>query len=210
MTPCCALAPASRWAPTSRLLAHPSVMGEGIGRGKVRNLVGWDEDSLIDNAKAARASKAKQGTHSLLPIGRQVVSHLWESRAPSRLTVTGEDKFHHSEHPLFFLLPPALYAEHDVIWYRISLGSAGVSYPRCVPCKCLVHPQPTCWQGGVRSRKGLDAVWALLSSNENIAMLLTWFPAEIQNMATWELKKLTLCKPKQVHTWSSDSFQWLE
>jgi len=36
------------------------------------------------------ASKAKQGLHSLLPIRRQVFSHLKESRAPSHVTVTWE------------------------------------------------------------------------------------------------------------------------
>jgi len=34
--------------------------------------VGWDKDSLIAKAKVVQASKAKQGIHSLLPIGKQV------------------------------------------------------------------------------------------------------------------------------------------
>ena len=37
-------------------------------------------------------SKSKQGMYSLLPIGRQVFSHSQESRAPSHVTVTLEDK----------------------------------------------------------------------------------------------------------------------
>jgi len=60
-------------------------MGERIGRAKVRQLVGRDKDSLISKAKAVHASKAKSGIHSLLPIGRQVFSHLQESRALSRV-----------------------------------------------------------------------------------------------------------------------------
>jgi len=37
-------------------------------------------------------------------------------------------------------------------------GQLGVSCPSCVPSQLLVHPQPTRWWGGVRSRKGLDSV----------------------------------------------------
>jgi len=62
--------------------------------------VGWDKDSLIDTARAAHRSEANQGIHSLLPIGRQVFSHLQESQAPSRVMVTWEDKRRHSECPL--------------------------------------------------------------------------------------------------------------
>jgi len=47
------------------------------------------------------ASEAKQGIHSLLPISRQMFSHLQESRAPSRLMLTWEDKCHHSDVPPF-------------------------------------------------------------------------------------------------------------
>ena len=38
-------------------------------------------------------------------MGGQVFSRLQESRAPSRVTVTWEDKRHHSERPPFLLLP---------------------------------------------------------------------------------------------------------
>ena len=57
---------------TTQLLAHsPCVgIGERLGRVKVRKLVGWDKDSLIGKAKAARTSKVKQGIHSPLPISR--------------------------------------------------------------------------------------------------------------------------------------------
>jgi len=63
-------------------------MGERIGRLKVRKLVGGDKDSLIGKAKAMCTSKAVQGIHSLLSIGRQMFSHLQESRTPSRIRVT--------------------------------------------------------------------------------------------------------------------------
>jgi len=67
-------------------------MGERIVKVRVGDLVGRDKDSLTGKAKAAHTSKAKQGICSLLPIGRQVCSHLPESRALSRVTVTWENK----------------------------------------------------------------------------------------------------------------------
>ena len=84
------------------------------------------------------ASKAKQGIHSPLAISRQMFSHLQESRAPSCLMVTWEDKCHHSEHlPPSFFFPQVNIAEHDVIQYGISLWSAvlAVSPPNflCTP-----------------------------------------------------------------------------
>ena len=67
-------------------------------------------------------------------------SHPQESRAPSHVTVTWEDKGHHSLHchPLPSSSPSPLYAEHDVVWYGISLWSVGVSCPVCVPSQLPV------------------------------------------------------------------------
>ena len=101
------------------------------------------------------ASKAKQGIHSLLPIGRQAFSRLQESRAPSCITVTWEDKHHHSKRPPFLLLPSAFYAEHDVIGYGISLWSVGLSCPSCVPSQLFLHAQSTHWWVGVTAEKAL-------------------------------------------------------
>uniref|UniRef100_A0A672TUV7 Dipeptidase n=1 Tax=Strigops habroptila TaxID=2489341 RepID=A0A672TUV7_STRHB len=50
---------------------------------------------------------------------------------------------------------PALYAEHDIIRYGISLGSVGVSCPGCVPSQVLLHPQPNLWWSRVKSKKAL-------------------------------------------------------
>jgi len=49
----------------------------------------------MGKAKVMHTSKTKQGIHSL-PISRQVFSHLQESGSPSHVTVTWEDKHHHS------------------------------------------------------------------------------------------------------------------
>ena len=130
-------------------------MGERIGRVKVRKLMGWDKDSLIGKAKATHTSKAKQGIHSLLPVGRQVFSHLQESRAPSLLMATWETNAITPNILPFLLLHSALYAEHDVLWSGISLGSVGDSCPSCVPSQLLVPPQPLAGGAGWEAEKAL-------------------------------------------------------
>ncbi|KAF1507314.1 Collagen type IV alpha-3-binding protein, partial [Megadyptes antipodes antipodes] len=65
--------------------------------------------------------KAKQGIHSLLPIGRQVFSHLQESRAPSCIRVTWEDKHRDSK---CSPLPPS-----SLSFLLLSMMSYGVEYP---------------------------------------------------------------------------------
>lgn len=50
------------------------------------------------------ANKAKQ-INSLLPVGKQVFIHLQDSRTPSCVIVTWEDKHHPSKYPPFFLFP---------------------------------------------------------------------------------------------------------
>ena len=99
-------------------------------------------------------------------------------------------------------LPSRFIAEHDVIWFGISLWSVGGQLSRLCPPRLLVHPQPARWWGGVRSRKGVDSVQALLSSNENIPELSTPFPAPIRNTAPCQLlrRKLTLSQPKPGRT----------
>jgi len=93
---CHGLTPAGSSAPDSRLLTPPHGMEQRTGRVKVRKFVGWHKDGLTGKARPMHTSEAKQEIHALLPIGRQVFSHLQERRAPSRVTVTWEDKRHHS------------------------------------------------------------------------------------------------------------------
>ena len=95
-------------------------MEERIGRVKVRKLMGWDKDSLIGKAKAAHVSEEKQRINSPLPMGRQGFSHPQESRAPSPVTVTWEDKHHNAECPPLPSSSPA---------YVLSVVSYGMEYP---------------------------------------------------------------------------------
>ena len=151
---CHGLTPASSWAPHSCSLTLPPRMGERIIKVKVRKLMGWDKDSLIGKAKATQASKAKQGIHSLTSHQQAGVQPSpGEQGSTTCVMVTWEDK----RHQLWMSLPsfffPQLYAEHDVIWYGISLWSVGVSCPSSVPSQLLVPPQPARWWGGVRGRR---------------------------------------------------------
>jgi len=102
-----------------------------------------------------RASKAKQGIHSLLAIGRQVFRPVQESMASS-CYLGRQNTITPNIPPSFF--PQHFIAEHKVMWHGISFWSVRVSGPGCVPSQLLVPPQATCWWGGVRSIKGLDIV----------------------------------------------------
>ena len=163
-------------------------MGERIRRVKVRKLVGWENDSFIGKAKAAHTSKANQGIHSLLPIGRQVFSHLQESKATSRVMVTWEDKRHHSECPLPSSFFPQL--------CMLSVTSYGMEYPfgqlghLSQPC----HLPAFRASGSMRSQKVLGC----LATTKNISMSSPLFSSQIQNAALYQLpeRKLSLSQPK--------------
>lgn len=64
------------------------------------------------------------------------------------------------------------------------IGQLGVSCPSVSSPTHLCNP--SLLAGGVGSRKGLDAVRALLSNNKNIPVS-TLFLAQIQNMAAYQL-----------------------
>lgn len=146
----------------------PGGMEERFGSVKVRKHLGWDEQSFLEKAKATHTSKVIQRIDSLLPIIRQVFSHLQESWAPSHITVIWINKHHHSKQlPPLLLLPPASYAEHVSIWYGISLWSLRVTCPG-VPSQLLLHSHTPCWWGDMRGRKGLGSGWVLLRDKENI------------------------------------------
>lgn len=71
--------------------------------------------------------------------------------------VTWEDKWHHSESPLFLILPPTHIDEHDYHIVQISILTFGINCPSCVPSQLLVNFQPPWWDG-VRSRKSFSAL----------------------------------------------------
>jgi len=80
--------------------------------------------------------KAKQGINSLLPISRQELSHLQESRAPSRIKVTWDDRCCNSEHPT---LPPQLLLLSTASYVMGSpFGQLGSAVPAVSP------PSPLC------------------------------------------------------------------
>lgn len=110
---------------------------------KVRKFMGAVKDRLIGKAKAAHTSKEKSALHSPLPKGRQF-SNIQETWAPSFITVTWQDKQHHSKCvPLFLFLHPAFIAECDALWSGTTCWAAGVSSPGSVPSQLLGHSQTT-------------------------------------------------------------------
>lgn len=106
--------------------------------------------------------KEKQNKEFLtIPMVKQGFSH-----APSCVIVTWESKYHHSKCPLSLSsFPPDLYAEADPIWSGIFLWSVGISCLGCVLFQLAVRLQPLRQHGSTRSKKGLDAVQALLRIN---------------------------------------------
>lgn len=85
-------------------------MGESIRKVKVQKLTGRDKGGLLGKAKAMCAIKAKQGIHSLLPMGRQP----FPGKQGSSIGIFHEeDKCHYSEHSSFFTL--AFLAEHVIV-----------------------------------------------------------------------------------------------
>ena len=116
-------------------------------------------------------SKEKQGLLSLLPMGRQVFSHAQEAGLHRVCRLLWKTNTITSDVPSLLLLPPALYAEQDPIWFGISFWSVGVGCPSCVSSKTLVHPQCPHWWRGVRGKKGLGSVLVLLSSDKDISVL---------------------------------------
>lgn len=124
-------------------------IGEAFGRLKVIKLVDWDKDSFLGKAKAICTSRGKQRIPSPLSTDRcsaiprkARLHHTWWWLGKTTTT------------PLniipFLLSVPDSYADHDSIWYGISLWT---SSPSCVPSQPPVHFQPPfCWDG-VWSRK---------------------------------------------------------
>lgn len=82
-------------------------------------------------------------------------SHLQESRPPSHVTVSWNDKRHHSWHPPLpssssFMCWPWCHMEWDIP--RVTWGQ--LSCP-CPLSQLLVHPQPTRWWVGWDAEKAL-------------------------------------------------------
>lgn len=153
---CHGLTPGNDQIPHSPLLtpstpSSPSRTGEKIRSVKAGKLMDWYKGSLVGKIKTLQAKKTNQGINSLLPMSRQVFSRPQESRVSSHITVTWEDKHHHSKH--LMLLLPTLYTEHYVIWYGTSFWLFGVICPSCVSSQFPLHLWPPHERGNTKSRK---------------------------------------------------------
>lgn len=90
-----------------------------------------------------RASKAKGGIPSLLPISRQICSFFQENRISAWVMVTWEDKCHHAEYPPSLVLSPHLFFQ--------STSPSGMGYlfdhmSHCALPSDLCAPPTPCWE----------------------------------------------------------------
>lgn len=119
---------------TTELLAHSPTNGTGerIRRVKGKKLVGWDKDSLAGKAKFMHASKAKQEIHSPFPMAGRYsavsrkagLHHVWQwIEKTNAITVNVPS----------FLLPQALYAEHDAVKFADPFGQMQLHVPAVSP-----------------------------------------------------------------------------
>lgn len=127
----------------------------------MEKLVGWDKGSLTRKAKAARGHKAKIGIYSLVSV------HNPGSKAsPVTAVALGIPAVfcNHTCHPPSSF-SPVFIAEHDIMWYRISLWTLRISCPGSFHSQILAHlifgSSGCCW------RDSLDAMQALLSNSQN-------------------------------------------
>lgn len=139
--------------------------------------MGLEKDSLMGKVKLCMQEEKNQGIHSLLLIRSQALSHLWESKAPSCLTVTWEDK----RPPLPSAISFICSEWHHMVWDIPLFGwaqqsSYGLS-------QLFVHPQPTCQQGTVRNRK--DLVVQTLLSKKYWCNSNTYFVTNPKHCITW-------------------------
>lgn len=132
--------PVSISAPHSCWVTPSQWDGDSIIRVKVRKCRAWDKDSLVGKAKP---KQNKTFFHyfpwagSCSGISRIAGLHHVEWWLGKTKTIT-------LNIPSFLILPPALCAEQDAIWYGILLWSVWVSCPSCVPSQ-FVHSQLPHW-----------------------------------------------------------------
>lgn len=86
----------------------------------------------------------KQEIHSLLPVGRPVLSHLhgsitcnhdlWKQTSSLGMSLP--------------LIPPGWYAEYGIVCCGTRLWPVEISCPGCVPSQLFLHPKPPHDPGG--------------------------------------------------------------
>lgn len=162
-------------------------MEERIRRVKVM------KDSGIGEVKFMCTCKLSQGINSPLPRGRQVFNHSQENFSQPHITMTWEDKNHHSKFsPIPSPSPCIICSAQCHCSIGLSLESAGVTCPSCVPSQILVHPQPVCWWGGVRWGAEKSLTLCKLCSTiieTSLGYLLTLCSAQIPNSTPYQLLK---------------------
>lgn len=125
------------------------------------------------------ASIGKQRNHSPLPMGSRGFSHPQEIWAPSCTMVTWKEKYHHYKYP-----SPILSSERGAdmmsygLWAILWVTWHQPSWLCPLPAPCAA-PAPHWWS----EEQKRPWISVLTRTNENISVLLTLFPAQIQNTA---------------------------
>lgn len=93
-------------------------------------------------------------------------------------------------------LPPTYIAKHDIMWYGVSLRSARVSCPICIPFYLLVSPKLTLWWG--EEQRGLWCCVITAQQKLNCHYVTSVFSAQIQNITTLQatMKNFNSILPK--------------
>lgn len=102
--------------------------------------------------------------------------------------MAGEGQHHHSKRPLFLLLPPTLYAEHDTRWSGISLGPAVQAVSILIPCA----PPASSLAGWWEAQKAFTLCCSAITKS-SLCYQQFFFAAQKQNAAPNQLlwRKLT-------------------
>lgn len=148
------------WQPSpTQPLAHAltSEMEETEERIKVTKLMGWDKDGLRGKAEVA-CTQVKSDKEFIHHFPRASRCSARRARLPPTWSWLGKTTPLWTTLTLFLLLPPALYTVCFTIKSGISLRSAGVSCPGCIPSQLLAHSQPSVSVVGWGAGKNLDSV----------------------------------------------------
>lgn len=140
--------PAAKYLP-SCLLTPPLPQQGGGKNWKSRSWkhMGRDEDSWISEAKQHTQAKQIKEFIYCFPQAGRCSSQFLGRRASAHITISWEDRCNKHKYPPSFSFPQAFDAEHDIIWFGISLWTVWASHPGFFPSHILACSQSTRCRG---------------------------------------------------------------
>lgn len=141
--------------------------------------MGRSKDTVMNNGKP-HTQKQSKTSNSVTTFKGQAVVHPLPGKKGSSIMEIWEKASAQMCHPSSLF--PQLYLLNMMPYNtgnpRGELGSAVLAG---FPPNSL-YPQPSCCQGGVRSRKSLDDVQWLLNNNQNYPCVINTVSTQVQNM----------------------------